>query len=298
MSVKYIIQVALAASLASTGVSMAQQENPVTIEATQVRGNIYMLTGQGGNIGLFNGKDGSFMIDDQFAPLTEKIIVAVKSVGGDVPQYLINTHFHGDHTGGNENLGKAGTLIMSHHGVRERLVNGSFIGAFGMKSPPASAAALPTVTYSENMHLHINDETVRIVHVPRAHTDGDSFVIFENANVAHAGDLFFNGFFPFIDGANGGSVRGVIAGVDAILRSTDNDSKIIPGHGPLASRDDLLAYREMLAQAYARLLELKNSGKTVEQAVTEKPLRDLEAKWGGGIFSADKWIEVVYPAVF
>lgn len=298
MSVKFIIQVALAASLAGHGISMAQQESPVKIEATQVRGSIYMLTGQGGNIGLFNGKDGSFMIDDQFAPLTEKIIAAVKSVGGDVPQYLINTHFHGDHTGGNENLGTAGTLIMSHHGVRERLVNGSFIGAFGMKSPPAGEAALPTITYSENMRLHINDETVRIVHVPRAHTDGDSFVIFEDANVVHAGDLFFNGFFPFIDGANGGTVRGVIAGVDAILRSTDDASKIIPGHGPLGGRADLQAYREMLANAYARLLKLKNEGKTAEEAVTQKPLQDLEAKWGGGIFTADKWIEVVYPAVF
>ncbi len=235
MSVKFIIQVALAVSLASPGISLTQQENPAKIEATQVRGGIYMLTGQGGNIGLFNGKGGSIMIDDQFAPLTEKIIAAVKSVGGDVPQYLINTHFHGDHTGGNENLGTAGTLIMSHHGVRERLVNGSFIGAFGMKAAPASESALPTITYSENMRLHINNETVRIVHVPRAHTDGDSFVIFEDANVVHAGDLFFNGFFPFIDGANGGSVRGVIVGVDAILRSTDNESKIIPGHGPLAS---------------------------------------------------------------
>lgn len=298
MKINFCIALALVASLVNPVLCWAQQENPVTIEARQVRGGIYMLTGQGGNIGLFNGKDGSFMIDDQFAPLTEKIIAAIKSAGGDLPQYLINTHFHGDHTGGNENLGKAGTLIMSHHGVRERLMNGSFIGAFGMKSAPASAAALPTVTYSENIHLHINDETVRIVHVPRAHTDGDSFVIFENANVVHTGDLFFNGFFPFIDGAHGGSVRGVIAGVDAILRNTDNDSKIIPGHGPLAGRADLLVYREMLANAYTRLLKLKNSGKTAEEAVTEKPLQDMEAKWGGGIFTADKWIEVVYPAVF
>lgn len=274
------------------------QDDAVEIVATQVRGDIYMLTGKGGNIGLFNGKDGSFMVDDQFAPLTDRIIAAVKSTGGDTPKYLINTHFHGDHTGGNENLGNAGTLIMSHHGVRERLQNGSFIGAFGMKSPPASAAALPTLTYSEKLHLHINDETVRIVHVPSAHTDGDSFVVFTNSNVLHAGDLFFNGFFPFIDAANGGSLRGVIAGVDAMLQITDADSRIIPGHGPLAGRAELQAYREMLASAYARLLKLKNEGKSADQAVAEKPLKDLEAKWGGGIFTADKWIGVVYPAVF
>ncbi len=187
---------------------------------------------------------------------------------------------------------------MSHHGVRERLVNGSFIGAFGMKSEPASKVALPTVTYSENMHLHINGETVHIVHLPRAHTDGDSFVVFEKANVVHAGDLFFNGFFPFIDAANGGSVKGVIVGVDTILALTDNDSKIIPGHGPLGDRSDLQAYRDMLAIAYERLLKLKNTGVSAEDAVIHAPLKDLEQDWGGGIFSADKWIGIVYPAVF
>ena len=296
MRIKCLIAIGIATNLLATSVTWAQ--DPVQVEATQVRGNIYLLTGQGGNIGLFIGSDGSFMVDDQFAPLTEKIIAAAKSVGGDVPKYLINTHFHGDHTGGNENLGQTGTLIMSHHGVRERLVNGSFIGAFGMKADPASKVALPTVTYSENMHLHINDETVHIVHIPRAHTDGDSFVVFEKANVVHAGDLFFNGFFPFIDAANGGSVKGVIAGVDAILALTDSDSKIIPGHGPLANRSDLQAYRDMLVMAYERLLKLKNTGVSAEDAVRQAPLKDLEQEWGDGIFTADKWIGIVYPAVF
>ena len=170
-----------------------------------------MIIGQGGNIGLLTGAEGSFLVDDQFAPLTEKIIEVVKSVGGDVPRFLINTHYHGDHTGGNENTGKAGTLIMAHHAVRERLVNGSYIGAFDMKSGPADKAALPTVTYSENMHVYINGETIRIIHVPSAHTDGDSFVVFEDANIVHAGDIFFNGFFPFIDRDNGGSVRGEVS---------------------------------------------------------------------------------------
>lgn len=296
MRIKLLIAIVIVTNLLVTSVTWAQE--PVKVEVTQVRGNIYLLTGQGGNIGLFIGSDGSFMVDDQFAPLTDKIIAAAKSVGGDVPKYLINTHFHGDHTGGNENLGQAGTLIMSHHGVRERLVNGSFIGAFGMKAEPANKVALPSVTYSENMQLHINDETVHIIHIPRAHTDGDSFVVFDKANVVHAGDLFFNGFFPFIDAANGGSVKGVIAGADAILALTDNDSKIIPGHGPLGNRSDLQAYRDMLAVAYERLLKLKNTGVSAEDAVIQAPLKDLEQEWGGGIFTADKWIGIVYPAVF
>jgi cyclase len=297
MSKQYLLSIAVAVSLSISSQSFAQQ-SPVKVEANQLSDNIYMITGKGGNMGLLTGEEGSFLVDDQFAPLTEQIIEVVKSVGGDVPRFLINTHFHGDHSGGNENLGKAGTLIMAHHAVRERLVNGSYIGAFGMKSGPADKAALPTVTYSENMHVHINDETIRIIHVPSAHTDGDSFVVFEDANIVHAGDIFFNGFFPFIDGANGGSVRGVIAGADLMLALTDADSKIIPGHGPLASREDLQGYRDMLATAYERLLKLKNQGMSVEDAVAEAPLKDLEADWGNGIFTADKWIGIVYPAVY
>ena len=296
MPIKLLAVILISSSLLGAFKTWAQDS--VQIKPIQVRDNIYMLKGKGGNIGLFTGADGSFMVDDQFAPLTEKIIAAAKSVGGDAPKYLINTHFHGDHSGGNENLGKTGTLIMSHHGVRERLVNGSFIAAFGMKSDPGAKIALPTLTYSENMHLHINGENVQIVHVPRAHTDGDSFVVFKSANVVHTGDLFFNGFFPFIDGANGGSVKGVIAGVDAILALTNSDSKIIPGHGPMASRADLQRYRDMLASAYERLLKLKNQGVAVEDAIAQAPLKDIEPAWGNGMFTADKWIGIIYPAVF
>ena len=167
----------------------------VNVVATDVADKIYMLTGKGGNVGVFTGSDGTFIIDDQFAPLSGKILEAIKSVGGDSPKFLINTHFHGDHTGGNENFGKQGTLIVSHHNVRERLANGSFIAAFGMKSAPASKAALPVVTYSEDMHFHINGESVQAIHVANAHTDGDSIVHFKKANVIHTGDIFFNGFF-------------------------------------------------------------------------------------------------------
>ena len=279
-------------------VSPLRAQNDVKINTIRVSDNIYMLTGQGGNIGLFLGEDGTFIVDDQFAPLTEKILAAIKSVGGDTPRFLINTHFHGDHTGGNENLGNAGTLIFSHDNVRERLVNGSYIKAFGMNAPPANKAALPVLTFSEDMHFHINNESVNAVHVSSAHTDGDSIIYFKKANVVHAGDIFFNGFYPFIDSANGGSLKGTIAAVDAILAATDSNSKIIPGHGPLADKKQLQAYRDMLATAYSRLLKLKNDGVSAEDAVIRKPLADLEEKWGGGIFSGEKWIGITYPAVF
>lgn len=278
--------------------STLHADEEVKISTIKVTDNIFMLMGKGGNIGLFKGADGSFIIDDQFAPLTEKILAAIKSAGGESPRFLINTHYHGDHTGGNENLGNAGTLIVSHHNVRERMNNGSFIKAFGMKSPPAKKAALPVVTFSDDMHFHINDETVRAIHVPSAHTDGDSFIHFEKANVVHTGDIFFNGFYPFIDAAGGGSMRGTIRAADAILAITDANSKIMPGHGPLADRSQLLAYRNMLETAYNRLLKLKNEGISAEDAVIQGPLDDLEEQWGGGIFNGDRWITIVYPAVY
>lgn len=283
--------------LLSVAMSSVAAEDEVKITTIDVADGIHMLMGRGGNIGLLIGEDGTFMIDDQFSPLTPKILDAVKAAGGDTPRFLINTHFHGDHTGGNENLGKEGTLILSHDNVRERLANGSYIATFGMKSPPARKAALPVITYSEEMHLHINGDSVQAIHVPGAHTDGDSIIHFKNSNVIHAGDTFFNGFYPFIDAAHGGTLKGAIRAADLILSMTDGDSKIIPGHGPLASKADLLAYREMLGTAYERLLKLKNTGKSVEDAVAEKPLADLEAKWGGGFMNGDKWISVIYPAV-
>ncbi len=297
MPARDLILAAFAASLMSIA-SVTHAQDEVKINPVPVTENIYMLTGQGGNIGLFLGKDGSFIVDDQFAPLTEKILAAIKSLGGDSPRFLINTHFHGDHTGGNENLGQVGTLIVSHDKVRERLVNGSHIEAFSMNAPPASKAALPVLTFSDELHFHINNDSVNAIHVPGAHTDGDSIIHFKKANVVHAGDVFFNGFYPFIDAANGGSLRGTIDATDAILAITDSKSRIIPGHGPLADRVQLQAYRDMLAIAYTRLLKLKNDGVSAEDAITRDPLADLEAQWGGGIFNGKKWINIIYPAVY
>lgn len=269
----------------------------VEIKAVPVADQIYMLVGQGGNIGLFVGEDGTFLIDDQFAPLTEKIIDAIKSVGGQHPKFLINTHYHGDHTGGNENLGKGGTLIVSHDNVRERLISGAYVSAFKMKLSPVAKDGLPVITFSKNIKFHLNGDTVMVKHVPHAHTDGDSFIYFQTANVIHAGDLFFNGFYPFIDVDHGGSLKGMIKGVDKVLRIADDQTKIISGHGPLGDKNQLQNYREMLALAYERLNSLKAQGKTMQEAVAAKPLADLEATWGKGIFTGDRWIELIYSGV-
>jgi glyoxylase-like metal-dependent hydrolase (beta-lactamase superfamily II) len=269
----------------------------VEIKAVKVTDQIYMIVGQGGNIGLFIGEDGTFLIDDQFAPLTEKILEAIKSVGGQHPRFLINTHYHGDHTGGNEKIGQGGTLIVSHDNVRERLISGAYIGAFKMKLPPVSNVGLPVVTFSKNIKFHINGDTVMVKHVPHAHTDGDSFIYFQDANVIHAGDLFFNGFYPFIDVNHGGSLKGVIKGLDKLLRIADDQTKIISGHGPLGDKQQLASYRQMLGVAYERLKTLKAEGKTAEEAAAAKPLDDLEATWGNGLFKGDQWIQLVYSGV-
>lgn len=269
----------------------------VEIKAVPVTDKIHMLVGQGGNIGLFVGEDGTFLIDDQFAPLTEKIVDAIKSVGGQHPRFLINTHYHGDHTGGNENLGKGGALIVSHDNVRERLIAGAYISAFKMKVSPASKPGLPVITFSKNIKFHLNGDTVVVRHVPHAHTDGDSFIHFQAANVIHAGDLFFNGFYPFIDVDHGGSLKGMIKGVDKVLKLADDQTRIISGHGPLGDKKQLQNYRAMLAVAYERLNSLKAQGKTAQEAVAAKPLADLEATWGKGIFTGDRWIELIYSGV-
>lgn len=279
-------------------ISTLRAEDEIIITTIPVADNIYMLTGKGGNIGVFTGDDGTFVIDDQFAPMTSKILASIKSVGGETPRFLLNTHFHGDHTGGNENLGRKGALIVAHNNVRQRLVSGSFIKAFGMKTKPANKVALPEVTFSKELTFHINDELVKAIHVAQAHTDGDSYIHFQKANVIHAGDIFFNGFYPYIDAAHGGSVKGMIQGVDEILALTDANSKIIPGHGPLSDRTQLQAYRDMLDTAYNRLLTLKNQGISAQDAIKQGPLDDLEEKWGKGIFTGQRWIDIIYPAIF
>lgn len=275
-----------------------QAADEVTITAVPVTTQIYMLTGKGGNIGVFIGADGTFLIDDQFAPLTEKILAAIKSVGGDTPKFLINTHYHGDHTGGNENLGGSGTLIFSHDNVRERLSAGSFIEAFNMKSAAVSSEGLPVVTFSADISFHLNGDTVQALHVPHAHTDGDSFILFKTANVIHAGDIFFNGFYPFIDVAHGGSLKGMIAAADQLLALANDQTTFIAGHGPLGDKTQLSDYRQMLATAYERLRTLKMAGKSVAEAVAAKPLADLEEIWGDGLFKGDRWIELVYAGVY
>ena len=279
--------------LFSTAAWAQQDFSNVEIQTQKVADGIYMLTGAGGNIGVSVGKDGVFVIDDQFAPLAQKIRFAIEALSDKPVRFVINTHWHPDHTGGNEAMGKGGAIIVAHANVRKRLQSGQLIKEFNIQSPPAPAAALPMVTFEKGVTFHWNGQTLDVKHVVSAHTDGDSVIHFKEANVIHAGDLYFNGIFPFIDTGSGGSIAGVIAGIDQLLAASDAETKIIPGHGPLSNRAELQAYRDMLATAYMRLKALKEDGKNTDEIVAAKPLADLDAEWGDGFLKMDSWVRLV-----
>jgi glyoxylase-like metal-dependent hydrolase (beta-lactamase superfamily II) len=267
------------------------------IAAAVVRGPVGMISGEGGNIGVLTGPEGTLLVDAKFARLATPVRSAIRQLGGRDPRLLVDTHFHADHTDGNAGFAKTGATIVAQESVRRRLVEGSTIEAFQMVTPPAPPEALPVITFAKELRLRLDGQTIDLEHLPAAHTDGDVLVRFREADVIHAGDVWFNGFYPFIDAAHGGTLSGAIAGVDRILALAGPNTRIIPGHGPLGTRAELAAYRAMLATARERLAPLKGQGLTAEQAVARKPLADLEARWGKGLFSGDRWIAVIWGAV-
>ncbi len=269
----------------------------VEIKAIPVTEGIYMLMGEGGNIGLSVGEDGTFVIDDQYAPLSEKIIAAIKGVAGQVPKFLVNTHWHGDHAGGNENFGNAGSILVAQDNVRKSLKVEKTIELFHMHKPPSPKAALPVITFDQQMSLHLNGNDIRLTHVPNAHTDGDAIVQFTEANVIHTGDTFFNGFYPFIDTESEGSIAGMIAACDVVLALADDKTRIMPGHGPLANRADLLKFKEMLITTERNIAALVEAGKSVEEVIAAKPTAELDAEWADGFLSADVWVKIVYTGM-
>ena len=285
------------AGLLAVAPAFAQDMEDVEIGVERVADGIHMLTGRGGNIGLIHGDDGAFMIDDQYAPLTDRIRAAVAKVhDGDI-RFVFNTHWHGDHTGGNENMAESGSLIVAHDNVRRRLAAGQFMEAFDREVPPAPEAALPVVTFSDEVTFHINDQTVHAFHVARAHTDGDAVVHFREANVIHTGDIVFNGFYPFIDTGSGGSIDGMIDGVERILDLADDDTRIIPGHGPLADRDRLEEYLEMLSTVRDRVAAAIERGRSLEEIVAGKPTAEYDEEWGDGFIPPDRWVGMIHGSL-
>lgn len=268
----------------------------VEIKTTEVVPGIYMLEGAGGNIGLSTGEDGAFIIDDQFAPLSEKIQTAISAVYDGEISFLLNTHWHGDHAGGNENFARAGATIVAHDNVRKRLKE----GRDGERPiPPAPADALPVITFSETMTFHWNGQAIYIQHPDAigAHTDGDAIVHFKDANVVHMGDVFFNGGYPFIDLNSGGDLDGYIAAHEGVLAAIDDETKIIPGHGPLANKADLLATKDMLIEVRSRIQQAIADGLDEDAVVNADPLKDLSKKWGQGFIKGEFMTRTAYKSL-
>ncbi len=255
----------------------------VTIETVPVTGNISMLIGSGGNIGVSTGSDGLLIIDDQYAPLAAKIRAALSQLNPDAPKFLLNTHFHGDHTGGNADFGVA-SIIIAHENVRGRLV-----------AEDSPSSALPVITFDDDVTVHFNGENITLIHMPRGHTDTDSVVMFEDSNVVHMGDHFFNGGFPFVDLASGGTVQGYISNLEKALSWIDDDTSVIPGHGPLGSKADLLAFYNVVKDTSTTIRVMKSQGISAEEAVTEG-LGDEYESWGQGFINEQRWIETVFAS--
>lgn len=278
---------------------LAQEQDfsAVQIETERLTPNLFMLIGSGGNIALSTGADGSVLVDTQYAPLNAKILAAVRAAGGSDVTYVINTHWHGDHTGGNEPLGRAGALIIAHDNVLTRLSSEQFMAAFNQRVPPAPAAARPVVTFPTRTTFHLNGDVVQIVHVENAHTDGDSIVHFTNANVIHTGDTYMKDVYPFIDVGSLGSIDGFIAAADAVLSRSDANTKIIPGHGALANRADLQRFHDMLVTVRGRIQALIERGMSEDEVVAARPTAEFDAAWGQGFMNPENFTRFSYQSL-
>jgi glyoxylase-like metal-dependent hydrolase (beta-lactamase superfamily II) len=297
---------AVVMAIGTTTVAQAQQPGvqqpvPVTppsapdvkIETSELAPGIYLLTGRGGNIGLTVGVDGAAIIDDQFADMAPKIRAAVSMLSDQPVKFVINTHMHGDHTGGNDAFGKAGAVIIAQENVRKRLGTPQVNPVNNQPVAPRAREALPVVTFADSATLHFNDDDLEFMHLPNAHTETDIYIRFRRANIVHMGDMFTGGF-PFIDGSNGGTLDGLIKAHEAVLPKIDDQTKVIRGHGPVGTKAELQAYHDMLVVVRDRVAKLVKAGKSQDDVVAARPTKEFEEKYGGANFNAAQWIGRAY----
>ena len=281
------------------GSARAQQQDfsKVTITTTKLTDSIYMLEGSGGNIGVSVGEDGVIVIDDQYAPLTPKIQEAITKLSSKPIRFVINTHWHGDHVGGNENLAAAGAVVIAHDNVRKRMSTEQFIELMKRKVPPSPPKALPVVTFTTDITLHFNGEDIHVIHVDPAHTDGDSIIVFPKAKVLHMGDSFITTSYPFVDLGSGGNYDGFVSVADRALGIVDDSFKIIPGHGAVSTKADLKAWHEMLTAIRTRVKKEADAGKSLDAIQKLKVTAAWDDKWGKGFIKADNVVEFAYKSL-
>jgi len=284
---------AAVAILAAAPVAAQQDFSKVEIRASKVRGNIWMLNGAGGNIGVSVGPDGILIVDDKFAPLAEKIRAALQGAGGGQLKFILNTHWHGDHTGANPVFGPEAPII-AHTNVRQRLATEQRRGE--RVTPPMDPKGWPVITFDESVSVHFNGEEIKVIHFPHGHTDGDSVIFFTGSNVAHLGDDFFAGRFPFVDLDSGGDVEGLAENIAEVIDELPADVAIIPGHGPLSTLDDLKTYHGMLVEMMNLVRGKMEAGKTLEQIKAEG-LPEKWKDWGSGFISTERWLETIYKSL-
>lgn len=285
---------ALSALVVGTGSGRLQAQaglDTVQIRTERLASGIYVLFGAGGNIGLSVGEDAAFVIDDQFAPLTPKILSAIAAITPRPVRFVVNTHWHFDHTGGNENLGRAGAVIVAHENVRRRMSTEQFIRAINRREPPSPPGALPVVTFPTGVTFHLNGDDIVVTHVPNAHTDGDALIHFTRANVLHLGDLFNMSGMPFVDRSSGGSIHGIIAAAERAIALSDDATRIIPGHGRVVGRGELQAWHAMLVALRDRMQAEIAAGRTVEQVLAARITDRYADQWPGG---HERFVRILY----
>jgi glyoxylase-like metal-dependent hydrolase (beta-lactamase superfamily II) len=285
--------------LLAAGGARAQQEDlsKVTIKTTKLAEGLYMLEGAGGNIGVSVGEDGVILIDDQFAPLTPKIQEAVSKISSKPIKFVVNTHWHTDHVGGNENLAAAGAVVIAHDNVRKRMSTEQFIEILKRKVPPSPAKALPVVTFTTDITLHFNGDDIHVIHVDPAHTDTDSIIVFPKAKVIHMGDAFLAAAYPLVDVSSGGNYDGFVAAAERALGVADDSFKIIPGHGALSTKADLKVWHAMLAGVRARVKKEADAGKSLDAIQKLKVTAAWDDKWGKGFIKPDNVVEFAYKSL-
>ena len=283
--------------LAAATAASAQDFAKIEFRSTRLTDTLHLLQGAGGNILVSAGDDAVFLIDDDYAPMTAKLKEAIGRITRKPVNFVLNTHYHFDHVGGNEALAREGVLVVAHDNARKRMSSEQFIALFQAKIPPSPRGALPVVTFGGDISFHINGETIHAFHAPAAHTDGDTIVHLRGSDLIHLGDIFFNGSYPFIDASSGGTADGVLAAMDRVLALATDKTRIVPGHGPLASKADLQRHRDMIATVTARIKELRKAGRSDAQIRDAKPAAEFDTDYGRGFIRGDRFIDMMLSVI-